>query len=115
MTNNQFQSLDSINCVEDISPEDAAAYSGGAINLYNGANQTGTASTFTGSIANLADFGIDNTTSSISITDNQTWILYKNANFSGASQSFSATNNSTLLNNIVGGFNNSFSSIQLVP
>jgi hypothetical protein len=120
MTNNQFQSLDSINCVEDISPEDAAAYSGGAITLYNGNNQTGTFATFSGSISNLNDFSFDNITSSISISGNQTWTLFKNPNFGGASLTFSATTGSgstgdaVALANITGGFNNSFSSIQLV-
>jgi hypothetical protein len=118
MINNKFQSLDSINCVEDISLEDAAALSGGTITLYNGPNQTGTSATFSGSVINLATFNVDNIASSVKIIGNQTWKLWVNPNFTGASQTFSASStgggDAVTLTNFIGGFNNTFSSIQLV-
>ncbi|BAZ49555.1 hypothetical protein NIES4103_21670 [Nostoc sp. NIES-4103] len=84
MSNNQIQSLSFIDGVEDICQENAATFSGGRIILYNGANQTGTSVSFTGGrIASLSRFGFDNRTSSIEITNNQTWQLWVNPNFEG--------------------------------
>ncbi|MBW4676057.1 MAG: peptidase inhibitor family I36 protein [Desmonostoc geniculatum HA4340-LM1] len=110
MFNNQFQSLSSINGVEDISQENAAACSGGRIILYDERNQRGVSVSFPGgSVANLASFGFNNKASSIEVTNAQTWRLWTNVNFGGNSINYGQGNF-----NLFGVFNDSISSLSRV-
>lgn len=107
MINNQFQSLDSIDGVEDISQENAAAYSGGRVILYDGKNEGGTSLSFTtGYVSNLGKYGFNDKTSSIEITNSQRWQFWLNTNFRGNSITYGKGKF-----NLQGIYNNSISSL----
>jgi hypothetical protein len=86
--NNQSNSLYSIECVQDISLESAATYSGGAlettdVTLYSESDALGYQFGSNQKIEDLSVFGFDDATGSIFVSNDQTWRFYENANFEG--------------------------------
>jgi hypothetical protein len=86
--NNQSNSLYNIECVQDISHESAAAISGGAlettdVTLYSEPDALGYQFGSNKKIENLGDFGFNDATVSIFVSNDQTWRFYENANFEG--------------------------------
>ena len=87
MTNNKFD-LNNINCVRDLTPENAANYSGGAVGTTDvtlTSKSCGQGHTFNSNkgIENLKDFGFDNATKSITVNNDKTWRFYEDPNFKG--------------------------------
>ena len=86
--NNQSKSLYNIEFMEDIDHESAAAISGGAlevtdVTLYSESDQQGVPFNTSKKIEDLSEFGFDDATGSITITNDKTWRFYEDANFQG--------------------------------
>ena len=86
--NNQSNSLYSIEFVQDISHESAAAISGGAlevtdVTLYSESDLQGFQFGSNKAIEDLSEFGFNDATGSITVANDQTWRFYENANFQG--------------------------------
>ncbi|MGF1589906.1 MAG: beta/gamma crystallin-related protein [Pleurocapsa sp.] len=86
--NNQSQSLYNIGFVQDMSPETAAAISGGAVTvtdvtLTSKPSNQGCSFNTNKAIEDLSEFGFDDATAFIAVNNNQTWRFYEDANFQG--------------------------------
>ncbi len=87
--NNQSNSLYSIECVQDIDHESAAAISGGAavlvtdVTLYSESDQQGFLFGSNKAIEDLTEFGFDDATGSITVANDKAWRFYSDANFQG--------------------------------
>ena len=87
-TNQQFNSLDSIDFVRDLTSENAASYSGGAVTVTDVTltSQQGNQGFSFGSnkgIEDLRDFGFNNATAFIAVNNSKTWRFYESPNFQG--------------------------------
>jgi hypothetical protein len=87
--NNQSIDLFAIPCVQNLTNENAAAVSGGAleptdVTLYSEPDALGYEFGSNKKIENLSDFGFNDATGSIFVSNAQTWRFYENANFEGA-------------------------------
>jgi hypothetical protein len=80
--NKQFQSLDKIAGVQDLSHEKAATCSGGRITLWTGANRTGTQRSYTTSVGDLG--GFRNIFSSYAVEAGTLYELFTARNFGGS-------------------------------
>jgi hypothetical protein len=80
--NKQPQSLDKIAGVQDISHENAAACSGGALTLWSESNHTGVVRSYTSSTPDLGSF--NNQASSFEVGNNETWRLWTLKNYGGS-------------------------------
>jgi hypothetical protein len=86
--NNQSNSFHNIEFVQDISPEAAASYSGGAVTvtdvtLTSEPSNQGLSFNTNKAIEDLSEFGFDDATAFIAVNNNQTWRFYEEANFQG--------------------------------
>ncbi|NET03330.1 MAG: beta/gamma crystallin family protein [Symploca sp. SIO2B6] len=85
----KLQELHTIPGVEDLSQENAATCSGGAITLYGLRNHRGANISFQGgAISNLNNLNFGDRASSIEITGNKPWRLWARPNFGGLSKIF---------------------------
>ncbi len=85
---NQSTSLYNIPAVEDINYESAAAIYGGAVSvtevtLYSQPNKRGFQFSSNKKIEDLTEFGFNDATGSIAVSNDQTWRFYEDANFKG--------------------------------
>ncbi|MGL6341881.1 MAG: beta/gamma crystallin-related protein [Waterburya sp.] len=85
---NQSNSLYSIECVQDIDHESAAAISGGAlevtdVTLYSEADLGGFQFGSNKAIEDLTEFGFDDATGSITVANDKTWRFYSEAGLQG--------------------------------
>jgi hypothetical protein len=69
--------------VDELSDEDAAAFSGGAATIYRDVNFKGGGLKYSSGDRNLVDNNFNDTTSSIVITGNERWRFYRDVNFQG--------------------------------
>ncbi len=86
--NKQSISLYNIQAVEDIDHEAAAAISGGAVTvtdvtLYSESNKQGFRFPSNKKIEDLRDFGFNDATGSITVSNDKTWRFYEDINFEG--------------------------------
>lgn len=86
--NNQSQLLSNLDFVQDITPETAANYSGGAVKvtdvtLTSKTSNRGISFNTNKAIEDLSDFGFDNATAFIAVNNSQTWRFYEDADFKG--------------------------------
>jgi hypothetical protein len=86
--NNQANSLYSIECVQDISHESAAAISGGAlevtdVTLYSESDLQGFQFPSNKGIEDLSEFGFNDATGSITVANDKAWRFYEDVNFQG--------------------------------
>ena len=88
--NNQSQSLSNIKFIQDITPETAETYSGGAstsglpdVILFSEPGRRGVSLGTNEAIADLSEFDFDNLTESITVENSQTWRFYEDPNFQG--------------------------------
>ena len=88
--NTESNSLYNIEFVQDITPETAANYSGGAVTvtdvtLFSEAINRSEGFSFGSNkaIEDLSEYGFDDATQSISNNNGQTWRFYEDANFQG--------------------------------
>jgi hypothetical protein len=86
--NNQSIDLFAIPCVQNLTNENAAAVSGGTlqltdVTLYSEPDALGLQFGSNKKIENLGDFGFNDGTASIFVSNDQTWRFYENANFEG--------------------------------
>lgn len=86
--NNQSQSLYSIDFVQDVSPESASSYSGGAVTVTDvtlSSQSSGKGFQFGSNkaIEDLRDFGFNDATAFVAVNNNQTWRFYEDINFQG--------------------------------
>ncbi len=79
--NKQPQSLDKIAGVQDISHENAAACSGGALRLWSEPNYAGIEKSYTSDTPDLGSF--NNLASSFEVASNEVYRLYTNRYYSG--------------------------------
>ena len=84
--NRQFKSLN-IDFVRDLTPENAANYSGGAgvpdITLTSGKSNSKDRFESDGAVKDLRDVGFNNKTGFIANNDSKTWRFYARPNFKG--------------------------------
>jgi Beta/Gamma crystallin len=101
--NNQSQALDKIAGLEDLNHENAAVCSGGRIDLFDGAGLTGANVSFIAFVTDLRSYAFNDKASSIRITSGESWQLFENVNYQGASGIFGSGtfNLPANLNNIV--------------
>jgi Beta/Gamma crystallin len=86
--NKQSISLYNVKAVEDIDHESAAAISGGAVTvtdvtLYSESNKQGFRFPSNKKIEDLTEFGFNDATGSITVSNDKTWRFYEDANFGG--------------------------------
>ncbi|MGL5076985.1 MAG: beta/gamma crystallin-related protein [Waterburya sp.] len=86
--NNQSNSFDHIEFVQDISPEAAASYSGGAVTvtdvtLTSEPNNQGVSFNTNKGIEDLSEFGFNDATAFVAVNNNKTWRFYEDVNFQG--------------------------------
>lgn len=79
--NNQSKDINAIAGVQEISDETAAIYCGGEMVLWDGKNFTGQSLVVSGGIRDLK--GFKNRTSSLKITNDKIWAVYKGLNYTG--------------------------------
>ncbi len=103
--NKQSQSIDKIAGVQDISHENAAACSGGALRLWSEPNYAGIERSYTSSKDNLNDF--NNLASSFEVGNNEVWRLFTKTGYTGNY----ATLGGYYYNNLGVGINNEVESV----
>lgn len=82
--NNQNKELYSVEAVQDLSQECAAAVTGGAdVVLWSQPGPGGTPLEVNSAIQDLGTYGFANRTSAIQVLNNQTWRFYAGRNFTG--------------------------------
>lgn len=82
--NNQIKKLYSIEAVQDLSQESAAAVTGGAdVTLWSRPGPSGAFLELNSAVRDLRAYGFANRTSAIQVQNNQTWRFYTGRNFTG--------------------------------
>lgn len=86
--NHQSQNLYTIPGVIDLNHETAANYSGGAVTvtdvtLYSKSNKQGFRFPSNKKIEDLTEFGFNDATGSITVSNDKTWRFYEDINFGG--------------------------------
>ncbi len=104
--NKQPQSLDKIAGVQDISHENAAACSGGALRLWSEPNYAGTERSYSSSTTTLGTF--NNQASSFEVASNEVYRLWTGQNYTGSYATLGGYN----YGNLGIGFNNNVESVQ---
>ena len=109
LTTDKPQNLNEITGVEDLSNENAAAVSGGAIIITTSGNFGGSRAIVSGNVGQVrADLGsFNNAVSSIAIPPNQVWAFWTSKNRQGSRQVYGAG-----IHSVGGSFNNNFESLE---